>query len=193
MNQADPQLADDALLQSILAEAGNDSTNGVRAIDRAIGDYPLDPRLHFLKGSLLIGLKRFVEAHDAMSRAIEIAPDFTLARFQLGFFELTSGEAASALETWRPLHGLPAGTWLLSFVHGLEHLIADRFEACIASLQNGIAANTENLPLNNDMELIIQKCRDLLLQQQDAPPADAEAEVSATSLLLRSSADATKQ
>lgn len=193
MNQAGPQLADDALLQTILAEAAEDSTKAVLAIDRALPDHPLDPRLHFLKGSLLIGLKRFVEAHDAMSRAIEIAPDFALARFQLGFFELTSGEAASALETWRPLHELPAGTWLVSFVQGLEHLISDRFEACIASLQSGIAANTENLPLNHDMELIIQKCRDLLLQQQEAPSTGVEAEVSATSLMLRSSADATKQ
>lgn len=193
MNTAGSQLADDALLQSLLAKAADDSTDGVLAIDRALNDHPIDPRLHFLKGSLLIGLKRFIEAHDALSRAIEIAPDFALARFQLGFFELTSGEAATALETWRPLHGLPGGTWLLRFVQGLEHLIADRFEACIAALQEGIAANTENLPLNNDMELIIQKCRALLAEEHDAESPAVDAEVSATSLLLRSSADSTKQ
>jgi tetratricopeptide (TPR) repeat protein len=184
MNQASPELADDALMQRILADAEADSTWGVEAIDRALIDHPLDPRLQFLKGSLLIGLKRFVEAHDALSRAIEIAPDFALARFQLGFFELTSGEAEGALETWRPLHGLPTGHWLLSFVQGLEHLIADRFEACIAALRQGIAENTENLPLNHDMELIIEKCWELLAPQPDAELAGGE--VSATSLLLRS-------
>lgn len=193
MNQGASKLCDDALLQRVLAEAGKDSALGVLAIDRALADHPRDPRLHFLKGSLLIGLKRFVEAHDALSQAVEIAPDFALARFQLGFFELTSGEAESALATWRPLHSLPAGTWLLTFVHGLEHLIADRFEACIAALQEGIAANTENLPLNHDMELIIEKCRELLAPQQDSQSGSDETEISATSLLLRSSAHNTKQ
>lgn len=193
MNQGASELCDDALLQRVMAEAGEDSALGVLAIDRALADHPRDPRLHFLKGSLLIGLKRFVEAHDALSQAIEIAPDFALARFQLGFFELTSGEAESALSTWRPLHGLPPGTWLLTFVQGLEHLIADRFEACIAALQAGIAANTENLPLNHDMELIIEKCRELLASQQDSQSPSDETEVSATSLLLRSGAASTKQ
>jgi tetratricopeptide (TPR) repeat protein len=172
-------------MQRLLAQAEGDSLQGISAIDLALVDYPLDPRLHFFKGSLLIGLKRFIEAHDALSKSIEIAPDFALARFQLGFFELTSGEADAATETWQPLRALPAGHWMLHFVTGLEHLIADRFQACIAALQAGIAINTENLPLNRDMELIIEKCRELLAAKVDEPTAD-EAEVSATSLLLRS-------
>lgn len=184
MTEPTATLCDDARMQEILGQADADSMKGVRAIDKILPDYPNDPRLHFLRGSLLIGLKRFVEAHDALTRAVTIAPDFALARFQLGFFELTSGEANAALETWEPLRALPPGHWMLSFVAGLEHLIADRFEACIAMLREGIAANTETLPLNHDMQLIIEKCEELL---GDGPKADAgEAEVSATSLLLRS-------
>lgn len=180
-------LCDDTVMQRLLVEADGDSGNGISAIDVALADYPFDPRLHFLKGSLLIGLKRFVEAHDSLSKAVEIAPDFALARFQLGFFELTSGEADAALETWRPLRALPTGHWMLSFVIGLEHLIGDRFEACIDALRAGIAANTENLPLNRDMELIIAQCEELLAASTPTEPAPDEAEVSATSLLLRSS------
>lgn len=178
-------LCDEAVMQRLLAAAGEDSGQGVAAIDAALADHPSDPRLHFLKGSLLIGLKRFVEAHDALARAVEIAPDFALARFQLGFFELTSGEAEAARETWRPLRALPAGHWLLSFVTGLEHLIADRFAECIAALREGIGANAENPPLNHDMALIVARCEELLAAQAGAEAAPETAEVSATSLLLR--------
>lgn len=178
-------LCDDEKMQRILAEAAVDSGQGIAAIDGALADHPHDPRLHFLKGSLLIGLKRFVEAHDALSRAVEIAPDFALARFQLGFFELTSGEAGAAIETWRPLHELPSGHWMLSFVIGLESLIADRFEACIASLRQGIAANAENLPLNDDMRMIIEKCEELLAANAPERAEPMDGEISATSLLLR--------
>jgi tetratricopeptide (TPR) repeat protein len=180
-----PNLCDDSLMQEIVRQSDADNIKGVADIDKALGAYPDDPRLHFLKGSLLIGLKRHVEAHDALVRAVAIAPEFALARFQLGFFELTSGEANTALETWGPLRNLPEGHWIRGFVTGLEHLIADRFEACIASLKNGMAANDENPPLNKDMQLIITKCEELLA---DKPPTQLDdGEVSAASLLLRSS------
>ena len=186
-------LCDDGRMQAILAAADGDSSKGVAAVDVALADYPYDPRLHFLKGSLLIGLKRFVEAHDALSRAVEIAPDFALARFQLGFFELTSGEAEAAVQTWRPLHGLAPEHWMLSFVIGLEHLIADRFAECIAALRAGIAANNENLPLNHDMQLIIAKCEELIAENAADAGGEGQADVSATSLLLRSAGPGTKQ
>ena len=174
----------DERMQAILAAAGADSQRGVDAIDRALAEFPGDARLYFLKGSLQIGLKRFIEAHEALSQAIAIAPAFDLARFQLGFFELTSGEPANALATWEPLRALPQGHWMLSFVTGLEHLIADRFEPCIAALREGIATNLENLPLNHDMELIIGQCEKLIAARPEAEVEGDAAEVSATSLLL---------
>ena len=84
-----------------------------------------------------------------------------LARFQLGFFELTSGEAVRALATWEPLDTLPEGHYLGHFVTGLRHLIADRFADAIAALEAGIAVNDENAPLNRDMQLIIDECAGL--------------------------------
>jgi tetratricopeptide (TPR) repeat protein len=185
MTEDTPSLCDESRMREILTQADADSMKGVLAIDKALAEHPQDPRLHFLKGSLFIGLKRLVEAHDSLARAVAIAPEFALARFQLGFFELTSGEADAALETWGPLRNLPDGHWMLSFVNGLAHLIADRFEACIAALKEGIANNTENFPLNHDMQLIIVKCEELLGNEQKAQPDDTD--VSTTSLLLRSS------
>ena len=172
-------------LQAIMAEAADDTERGVQAVDEALAAYPDDPRLAFLRGSLLIGLKRFVEAHAALSRAVALAPDFAIARFQLGFFELTSGEADSAIASWAPLkRALPAEHYLAHFVGGLEALIADRNVDCVASLRRGIAANDENPPLNRDMELIVGQCEELAAKQEDTSAEDTSGHFSATSFLL---------
>jgi tetratricopeptide (TPR) repeat protein len=175
--------AEDAL-QNVVAVAQADSSRGVELIDQLLTDYPDDPRLHFVRGSLLVELKRHIEAYSAMSRAVEIAPGFEIARFQLGLFELTSGEADRAISTWVPLKELPPQHYLNLFVRGLEHLIADRFEQCIAALRAGIASNAENQPLNRDMELIIDRCDEIIASTSRSTPDEGDA-VSATSLLLR--------
>ncbi|MGC1468449.1 MAG: hypothetical protein WA793_03635 [Sphingorhabdus sp.] len=139
--------------------------------------YPDDPRLHFMKGSILAGKQRFIEGHAALSRAIEIAPDFVLARYQLGFFELTSGEAERALSTWGPLLKLPLENYLRNFVEGLTHLIRDEFADAIAKMRAGIERNHENMPMNRDIELLIAECERMRENGND----DAQ---SATSFIL---------
>jgi tetratricopeptide (TPR) repeat protein len=178
------ETCDNQTIQAILATAARSSEEGLTAIDGALAEHPGDARLHFLKGSLLIGAKRLVLAHKALSRAVELAPDFHIARFQLGFFELTSGEAQAARETWAPLHVLPDGHWMRLFIDGLKSLAADRFEACIDLLRQGIAANTENLPLNNDMRLIIERCEQHLGGAWQGSQTESDEALSATSLLL---------
>lgn len=177
-------LCDELRLEEIAAAAAADSAQGVAAAERVLADYPDDARLHFLRGSLLIGLRRFIEAHAALAHAVSLAPDFHVARFQLGFFELTSGEADAARATWAPLaQALEPDHYLSRFVAGLTALIADDFAGCIASLRMGIAANGENLPLNGDMALIVEKCQELVAQRPHAARQEGEA-VSATSFML---------
>lgn len=172
----------DEQMREILMTADADTAAGVAAIDLALVSFPEDARLHFLKGSMLISEKRFIAAHSALAKAVALAPDFHLARFQLGFFELTSGEAETALTTWQPLHALPEGNYLKVFVDGLGHLVADRFENCVDTLRRGMALNHDNLPLNNDMQLIIDRCEEIL-GTGAGDSADSGA-VSATSFLL---------
>lgn len=170
---------DEALIGALLERAGKSETDGLNEADRLIDRFPEDARLHFLRGSLLAAAGRAIEAHAALSRAVALAPDFALARFQLGFFELTSAEPDRALATLLPLDALPEGHYLRLFVAGLRHLIRDEFPATIAALGAGIAANAENPPLNRDMQLLIDRCREV--EQGSAAPAS---EVSATSMLL---------
>lgn len=171
--------SDEELAQALQAmQAG--ASDELMLAERLIDAYPDDARLHFLRGSMLAGSGRLIEAHSSLVRAVALAPDFALARFQLGFFELTSGEAARALATWEPLDTLPQDHYLSHFVAGLRHLIADQFTESVAALRTGIAANDENPPLNNDMQLIIDQCTNLAAGKPVTPVEEA----SATSVLL---------
>src|SRR5260221_244134 len=94
-------------LSEVAAIVAGDDVKGLDRLDGLIGEFPRDARLHFLRGSVLAGLRRYEEARVAMQRAVEIAPHYALARFQLGFLEVTSGDAAAAEATWRPLDAPP--------------------------------------------------------------------------------------
>jgi hypothetical protein len=151
-------------------------------IEALIAEFPDDARLHFLHGSLLVQNGRLIEGHNSLKQAVALAPDFAIARFQLGLFQLTSGETANALETFGRLDGLPDGHYLRKFVDGLRCLIRDDFQGVITHLREGIRLNTENPPLNGDMQLIIQQCEPLVT---GARVGDDDATVSETSLILR--------
>lgn len=175
-------LCPDSQIEQLTQALREDSGSDLQLVDRLLADYPDDPRLHFLRGSILAGIGRSIEALAALRRAVEIAPDFAIARFQLGFFQLTSGEAADALSTWGPLALLPDTHYLRHFVAGLSRLIRDEFEETERHLREGIAVNSENPPLNRDMELILAQVREIVSGSGPQVPSDEAA--SATSFLL---------
>jgi tetratricopeptide (TPR) repeat protein len=180
------QTCDDERMAELVS-AMQSEPDQVERIDALLGEFPEDARLHFLRGSILIGKGRLIEAHRALSRAVALAPDFDIARFQLGLFQLTSGEADNALETWGRLDRLPDGHYLRKFVDGLRCLIRDDFAGAIENLSRGIDLNQENPPLNGDMQMLIDQCRPLLTganaREDGAEPA------SETSLILQQFAD----
>jgi Flp pilus assembly protein TadD len=144
-----------ALTDSMRTAAGH----GTDRLDALLLKYPKDARLHFLKGSLLAGSQDYAGARAAMRRAVDIAPDYAVARFQLGLLLLSSGEPHAAQEAWGPLHGLPQDHYLRIFVTGLGHLIRDEFVDAVRVLTDGIARNRDNLPMNGDMQRIIDEVR----------------------------------
>jgi hypothetical protein len=162
-----------------MRNGGHVAIRGLEEVARLLGEFPEDPRLHFLHGSLLAGQSRYPEARKAMATALAIAPGYALARFQLGFLELTSGEPGLALATWAPLDTLPADNPLRVFAEGLQHLIGDRFAETVRLLEYGIGLNRDNPAMNADMRLIIRE----LEQKALAPEADDA--VSAAHLLLQ--------
>lgn len=180
---------DDQSMSELMAVMEQDTKAGIQQASKILVNYPDDARVHFLQGSLLIETGDLIGAHNALKRAVEIAPDFAIARFQLGFFQLTSGESNEALKTWARLDMLPDDHYLSLFVVGLRHLIRDEIADSIRCLEEGISVNQEILPLNNDMRLLVQEIRPLLKADgeeggTDAQELDEAEEVSATSFIL---------
>lgn len=171
-------IASDAEIADLVVAVESDDRGDVAKVEALIQNYPEDPRLHFMLGSILAGKGQAIEAHQSMSRALEIAPAFALARYQLGFFELTSGEAQRALSTWGPLLAAPRDNYLRVFVEGMTHLIRDEFDEAIERFEMGVKLNDENPPMNRDIRMLIDECRNLTRRGED------EGELSATSLLL---------
>ncbi|HYC68859.1 hypothetical protein [Brevundimonas sp.] len=170
-SQVCPQPELEALVGQLAEGAGTD------AIEKALHLYPTDPRLLFLYGSTLAGDRRYPEARIAMGQAVEAAPEFWIARFQLGFLEYTSGEPDLAGLTWAPLTGRPADDALRLFAEGLMRLPLEDTPGAISLIRRGIATNIENPALNRDMQLLIDEL------DRSAPP-DPEP-TSETDLLLR--------
>ena len=171
----------------LLALMETEEAQGRALLAQLIQAYPGDERLHFLDGSLLAADRDYGAAREAMQRAVELAPGFALARFQLGFLLLSSGEADAALASLAPLRQLPDEDPLRSFAEGLEHLIRDDFDDAIRLLEQGIALNTHNQPLNHDMALLVREMR---ARQESAGKAsqDEEPVLSAAQQLLQQAA-----
>lgn len=155
-------------LDFLVAQLRHDDDGGLAKLGDLLGSWPLDPRLHFLQGSVLAGLQRYDEGRRAMARAVEIAPDYALARFQLGFLDLTSGRALDAVAVWTPLVNLPEDEPLRLLAEGLMNLASDRFSSARLLLKRGMELNTANPLLNADMQLILDQIADL----PDAPTND---------------------
>src|ERR1700729_1605542 len=96
------------LLSGMKAKDGR----GMASLEEAIESWPRDPRLRFLKGSMLAARERYADAKAEMRRAVDLAPDFAIARFQLGLLLLSSGDAFGALETLGPLQALAPENYL---------------------------------------------------------------------------------
>lgn len=184
---------DDAL-DALVAELQHDDDGGLASLADLLVSWPLDPRLHFLQGSVLAGLQRYDEGRRAMARAVEIAPDYALARFQLGFLDLTSGRALDAVAVWTPLVNLPEDEPLRLLAEGLMHLASDRFPEARRLLGRGMELNTAVPLINADMQLILDQIADLPdspRADRDVPPPPPalpeEAPASAVDLLLQQS------
>jgi tetratricopeptide (TPR) repeat protein len=152
---------DEACPAAALAEAletlGQDEHGGLTQVELLSARYPRDARLHFLAGSVLAGQQRYADARQRMATAVELAPGYAVARFQLGLLDLSSGDAATAEEVWLPLQERGEEDALRLFAAGLRHLARDQFEEAIDLLRRGIARNEEHPLISRDMQMVIDE------------------------------------
>jgi tetratricopeptide (TPR) repeat protein len=131
---------------------------------------------YFLLGSEYAQIGMFDEAVSNMQRAVDLAPEFPIARFQLGLLHLTSGRADEARQALTPLSDLGDQHALAVLARGLDHLIADEFPECVRCLEHGIELNTDNPALNTDMQQLVERVKSAMASTPpttvDAAPAE---------------------
>lgn len=176
-----PNLLSQSEMDALAARLANGG--GVDLVDHALNTHPDDPRLHFLRGSVLAGERDYARARAAIAHAIQLAPDYDIARFQLGFLEFTSGEPSLAAQTWEPLLSQPEDNPLRLFAEGLMCLPRDDVAGALAKLRMGISLNSTFAPLKRDMQLLIDQLSTL---EPGTGEGTTEAEAtSETDFLLR--------
>jgi Flp pilus assembly protein TadD len=146
-------------LPALLAQL-QQTGGGPAALDllaRAAGDHAMDPRPLVLLAAEQMHLGQVDRAEAAYILALQRAPAFAIARFQLGLLQFTSARPAAATATWAPLEALGEKDPLCLFKRGLEAMGLNRFEEARSLLLAGMAANRSNEPLNRDMQMVIDR------------------------------------
>jgi Flp pilus assembly protein TadD len=176
-----------ARLTSLL---GTDESEGLSLLDDLLRRHDQDARLHFLDGSMRAARRDYQGARVAMTHAVDLAPDYAIARFQLGLLLLTEAEPDAARAVLAPLASLGEDDPLRLFATGLDLLISDRLSEAAAWLERGIRINSANPAMNHDMGLMVREIH-ARLADGEAPPSEAVADEpvqSAAQLLLQQAA-----
>lgn len=178
--QGEVLLCPAAELSAIVEAARISDELALQRLDVVLPSYAHDARLHFLRGSLLASRRSYAEAREAMGTAVALAPEYGVARFQLGLLRLTSGDADGARAALLPLT-TPGEGYLRRFASALILLIEDRLPESVSMLDAGVEENLTLLPMNADMRLLRDEiARHLREAASEAPPPS-----SSTELLLK--------
>ncbi|KSB91875.1 hypothetical protein AS593_07575 [Caulobacter vibrioides] len=186
MQQADGLCPDDQLSDA-MAALGTDPEGAILRTQALAADFPNDARVQFLHGSLLAGSQRYAEADGFMQKAVDLEPNYHIARYQLGFLKFTSGDVVGAATAWEPLGALSADDPLRLFVVGHIHLAQDQFQDALAAFRQGVRRNELYPPVNGDIELLIARIEETLASgaASEATPVDESEEMSAAHWLLK--------
>lgn len=148
--------ADTETLQRVAEHvAARDVADAICVVDRVIKEFPRDARLRFLRGSLCAEAKDYDAALKDFDGAVQLDPQLAIARFQSGLLLLCLGHADEARRVWAPLDLLKDGNCLRIFKRGLCFLMDEQLAESVAILKVGQKANRSFLPLNTDMQLLI--------------------------------------
>src|SRR6185295_4753211 len=98
---------DRLLAEGLAASRQGQGESAMALFQRASEADPASALPHFLLASEQASAGDFARAELAFAKALLLAPDFALARYQLGLLQFTSSRAPVALLTWQPLFELP--------------------------------------------------------------------------------------
>ncbi|WP_112076650.1 hypothetical protein [Herbaspirillum rubrisubalbicans] len=141
----------------------------------AITAHPADARPLLLLAAHYAQHQSFDRAEACYIEALHRAPELAIARFQLGLLQFSCARPVTALATFAPLALLPDTHPLHLFKKAFECLANDRLQEASSWLQQGIASNHDNAPLNDDMGKLVRQ-----IEAQLSAAASAAMPVNAT-------------
>ena len=151
----------------------NEDTGELQKLRSAVLNDPRNAELRYLLGAEMAQSRDYDGAILELSAAIALNPMLHVARLQLGLLHLTLAQPHHTIAVLAPLEDLGDADALKHFKRGLETLIKDEFDACIAHLERGIELNGANAPLNGDMQLIVDKVKVVVAERRpSAPPPE---------------------
>lgn len=170
MTVSESTLFDDLIAQGQTASQADEAARAIECFEQASATRPTAALPQYLLGAEFAALGEIGKAEAAFANAVRLAPEFPMARFQLGLLQFSSGRAALALLTWQPLLQLPATDPLPRFVQGFAALANDQFKAAVAYFEAGLPLSASNPALTRDILMLIERIR--AIAPGDAPSPD---------------------
>jgi tetratricopeptide (TPR) repeat protein len=106
-NRLDPGQASAAVAEGLAQLQASNLDQALKTVETELKAHPNDAFLHYLKAEIIsqggpaVGSPEFNDAVKAASRAVQLQPDFPLARNVLGNFYLQAGQNEKAVEQCR--------------------------------------------------------------------------------------------
>jgi tetratricopeptide (TPR) repeat protein len=178
-----PSEADSLIKDALAASRASDSARAIKLFTQASIAAPGSAMPHFLIGSEYAASGEIAKAELAFANAVLLAPQLTIARYQLGLLQFSSGRAALALVTWQALLNLGESDPLPHFIRGFAALAQDAFAEALTNFRAGLSRNNTNPAVSSDIEQImariaeVQAAAGTVTASSDSPPDQtAEAE-----------------
>lgn len=160
------------LERALAASAAGNVSDAIALFQHATAEQPASGMPHFLLGAEYATLGQMDLAEQSFSRAVLLAPEWPIPRYQLGLLQFSSGRVASALLTWQPLLTLEEQSPMPHWVRGFAALAEDAFEEARSYFEAGLERNTEHPPMSADIRLVLARMD--ALGQSTAVPTPME-------------------
>ncbi|OUR86745.1 hypothetical protein A9Q81_27905 [Gammaproteobacteria bacterium 42_54_T18] len=141
---------------ALQASAQGDHAKAIGYLKEGIAIKP-SAKLYYILGAEHAGIGMYERAVDEMTKALEIDETLDTARFQLGLLKMTMNDVEGAKVTWSQLDMLDNGEPLKLFKTAILLAVSGDFKQAIEVAQQGVDVNEANIPLNIDMNNLIDR------------------------------------
>ena len=153
----------------------SDTASALALLETTAAHHPQNPHVLLLLAGYYMQNKHVDQAEAAYIAALSLDPGLLIARFQLGLLQLTSARPATAFTTWAPLDLLNEKHPLRLFKQAFNQLQHDQIGTACVYLREGMQHNTDNPPLNRDMQMLLVKLEAAPKDSTANPPTSTEA------------------